>query len=342
MIRTRIHPVGCLIALFLTLNSQNCHEAVTPVAEPFLLEIPLGLDANAQIIPADNPLTAAKIELGRQLFFDERLSADGTVSCATCHNPFLGFTDGESVATGIKQQQGTRNSPTIINRLFSQSQFWDGRAGSLEEQALGPMENPIEMANSLENVVKTVAADPQYQRKFQKAFNSKITIATIAKAITSFERTLVSGNSLYDQFKAGNTEALSESARRGLILFESERTNCTACHSGHNLTNEAFRNNGTGIDPAVPDSGRFKVTGDAADFGTFKVPTLRDIARTAPYMHDGSLSTLPEVVDFYNQGGISNKYKSKQIRKLNLTAQEKRDLVALLQSLSGRNKWQSL
>jgi cytochrome c peroxidase len=334
--------VGFFFVFCLALTAQSCQETVPPVADPYLLDIPLGLDATAQNIPADNPMTAANIELGRQLFFDKRLSADGTVACATCHNPFLGFTDGQSMSTGIKQQEGVRNAPTIINRLFGRSQFWDGRAGSLEEQLLGPLENPIEMANTLENVVRTVASDPHYQRGFQEAFDSEITITTIARAIAAFERTLVSGNSLYDQFRAGNTSALSGAAQHGLVLFESERANCTACHSGHNLTNEVFRNNGAGMDAAAPDSGRFKVTGRKADFGAFKVPTLRDIARTAPYMHDGSLSTLPEVVEFYDRGGIPNKYQSKEIRKLNLTAEEKRDLVAFLQSLSGRNTWRSL
>ncbi|MFQ5652574.1 MAG: cytochrome-c peroxidase [bacterium] len=333
---------GYVSALCFSLIAQSCQDAAAPVAGPYLLEMPLGLDANARNIPADNPLTAAKVELGRQLFFDQRLSADGTVACATCHNPLLGFTDGKSVATGIEQQEGVRNTPTLINRLFGRSQFWDGRAGSLEEQVLGPLENPREMASTLENVVRTVAADPSYQSGFHQVFDSEITMTTIVRAIAAFERTLVSGNSLYDQFKAGNTGALSESARRGLTLFESERTNCTACHSGHNLTNEAFRNNGAGMDIAAPDSGRFKITGRQADFGAFKVPTLRDVARTAPYMHDGSLSTLAEVVEFYDRGGIPNKYQSKEIQKLNLTGQEKRDLTAFLQSLNGRNTWQSL
>ncbi len=337
----RFRAVGYFLALCLSLTAQSCQKSAAPVAESYPLEIPLGLDANAQNIPIDNPLTAAKVELGRQLFFDKRLSADGTVACVTCHNPFLGFTDGQSVAIGIEQREGMRNSPTVINRLFGRSQFWDGRAGSLEEQVLGPLENTVEMANTLEEVVATVAADPHYQRSFRKAFDAEITITTVAKAIASFERTLVSGNSLYDQFKGGNATALSESAQRGLALFESNRLNCTACHSGHNLTNEAFRNNGAGMDSADPDSGRFKVTGRQADFGAFKVPTLRDIPRTAPYMHDGSLSTLPEVVDFYDRGGIANEYQSGEIRKLNLTVQEKRDLVAFLQSLNGRNTWRS-
>jgi cytochrome c peroxidase len=333
--------VKFVIALVLAAMVQRCQDA-NPVTERIELEIPLGLEAGSVYIPEDNPLTREKIELGRKLFFDKRLSADNTVACADCHSPFLGFTDGMAVASGINEQKGERSSPTIINRLFSEKQFWDGRAGSLEKQVLGPIQNPIEMANTLDNVVRTVNADFPYRKEFRRVFGTEVTIDGIAKAIASFERTLISGNSLFDQFKQGDKNALSESAQRGFTLFESGRVNCIACHSGPNFTNEEFKNNGAGMDTEEPDLGRYTVTKSDSDRGAFKTPTLRDIVRTAPYMHDGSLRTLLDVIDFYNKGGIPNKHLSKEIRPLNLTGQEKADLVEFLKSLGGRNTWSFL
>jgi cytochrome c peroxidase len=301
----------------------------------FALQIPLGLDAQLQYIPEDNPLTAEKVELGRMLYFDKRLSADNSVACASCHNPQFGFTDGMAVSTGINGQKGGRSAPTVINRLFSDAQFWDGRAASLEAQALGPIQNPIEMGNTLEAVVKKLNAIKGYRAAFQKAFGTEVTAEGIGKAIASFERTVLSGNSAYDRFKAGEDNALSESAQRGLALFESERVKCTACHVGHNFTDENYRNLGVGMDKAQPDLGRYEISKNEEDRGAFKTPTLRHIARTAPYMHDGSLKTLREVIDYYDKGGAPNAHLSKDMKPLNLTEQEKEDLVAFLESLTG-------
>jgi cytochrome c peroxidase len=267
--------------------------------------------------------------------FDKRLSADNSVACASCHNPQFGFTDGAAVSTGINGQKGARSAPTVINRLFSDAQFWDGRAASLEAQALGPIQNPIEMGNTLEAVVKKLNAIKGYREAFQRAFGSEVMADGIAKAIASFERTVLSGNSPYDRYKAGDHQALSESAKRGLALFESERVNCVTCHVGHNFTDENYRNLGVGMDQAKPDLGRYEITQNEEDRGAFKTPTLRDVARTAPYMHDGSLKTLREVIDYYDKGGTPNAHLSKDIKPLKLAEKEKADLVAFLESLTG-------
>lgn len=318
---------------FAFLNCEGSHEQ----SESFNLEIPLGLDSAAIFIPEDNPLTLKKIKLGRKLFFDERLSLDGTLSCATCHNPLLGFADGRSFAVGINGLEGPRSTPAIINRLFSEAQFWDGRVQNLEEQVLEPIENPIEMKNTLENVVITLNKDEAMRYEFQEVFGTDVSVEGLQKAIASFERTLLSGNSPLDKFKAGNKNALSESAQKGLLLFESERINCVVCHKGQNFTDELFHNSGIGMDTGRPDLGRFKETQNDSDWGRFKTPTLRDISRTAPYMHDGSLRTLREVIEFYDRGGINNANLSEHIKPLNLTEEEKNDLVEFLRSLSGEN-----
>ena len=328
---------GLIVAAATFLTMQGCNEAKKPQLRPFELKIPLGLDPNAEYVPVDNPLTAEKIELGRKLFFDARLSLDGTVSCAMCHNPSLGFSDGRSVALGIYGQELTRSAPSIINRLFSKMQFWDGRARNLEDHVQKAIQDSIEMGNTAENVVQALKASNEYVEEFQQSFGTDVTIDGVKKAIASFERTLLSGNSPYDQFKAGDKNALSESAKRGLALFESQRVNCVACHSGFNFTDEKFQNNGTGMDKKEPDWGRFNETKNDSDRGAFKTPTLRDMSRTAPYMHDGSLRTLLDVVNFYNKGGIPNKNLSPHVKPLNLTEEEKADLVAFLKSLTGTN-----
>jgi cytochrome c peroxidase len=325
------------IILTVLIMMVGCQKTKPPQAGSYKLVLPLGLDSAAQYIPADNPLTAAKIELGRKLFFDARLSLDGTVACATCHNPSLGFTDGRARAIGIYGQEFNRGAPMLINRLFSTAQFWDGRAKSLEDHIRQPIENELEMRNTSANVERTLRASGEYRDEFQEVFGTDVTMDGIAKAIASFERTLLSGNSPYDKFKAGDTTALSESARRGLKLFESDRVNCTKCHSGFNFTDEKFHNNGTGQDQPKPDWGRFEQTKIDSNKGAFKTPTLRDMSRTAPYMHDGSLRTLMDVINFYNKGGIPNPHLSRQMRPLNLTEEQRADLVEFLKALSGTN-----
>jgi len=303
------------------------------------LKVPLGL--LPVHFPKDNPYSAEKAELGKLLYFDKRLSADGTVSCASCHDPKFAFTDGKAVSDGIKGQKGGRSAPTVINRAYSLAQFWDGRAGTLEEQAIGPMANPIEMGNTHEAIVKNLRGIAGYRPLFEKAFGTaEFDINHVAKAIATFERTVLSGNAPYDRYKAGDKSALTASQVRGLNVYFN-KAKCDQCHEGINFTANAYHNLGVGTDKATPDAGRHDVTKNDADWGAFKTPTLRDIARTAPYMHDGSLKTLEEVVDYYDKGGIPNKNLDERMKKLNLTAQDKSDLVEFLKSLNGEG-WQSI
>lgn len=301
--------------------------------EPYKLKLPLGLQEQAAYIPADNPLTAAKINLGKQLYFDKRLSADGSVSCATCHAPDKGFSDGRPTSRGIKGQVGGRNAPVTINRLFSKEQFWDGRADSLEDQALGPVQNPIEMGNTLDGMLATLNKIPGYRDEFRKVFGTDATKEGVAKAIAAFERTLLCGNSAFDKFEAGDKTALSASAQRGLSLFRG-KAECAKCHAGFNFTDEGYHDVGVGMDKPKPDLGRYEVTKADANKGAFKTPILRNIAASAPYFHDGSAKTLEEVIEYYVRGGIKNPHLSTDVKPLNLTAQEKADLVAFLKSLS--------
>ena len=301
--------------------------------EPYKLKMPLGLQEDAAYIPPDNPLTAEKISLCKQLYFDKRLSADGTVACATCHATDKGFSDSRPTSTGIKGQVGGRNAPVTINRLFSQDQFWDGRSPSLEDQALGPVQNPIEMGHTLQGMVATLDKLKGYREQFKKVFGTGVTKEGVGQAIASFERTLLCGNSAFDKFEAGNQKALTLSAQRGLTLFR-EKLNCISCHTGFNFTDEGYHNIGVGIDKADPDLGRFKVTKKESDKGAFKTPTLRNVAASAPYLHDGSAKTLEEVIELYNKGGIKNPNLSNEIRQLKLTVQQKGDLAAFMTSLS--------
>lgn len=334
--------------------------------------LPVGLasGANNISIPKDNPLTKAKIELGRQLFFDTRLSSDNTVSCSSCHHPDDGFGRNTIFGVGVRGQEGGRNSPIAFNRILSSVQFWDGRAATLEDQAKGPIANPIEMGNTHEAAIKTLKGIEGYRLQFHKIFPSKdITIDTVAQAIASFERVLVTGPSPADYyepllnfqktfknelkdlkaFKADDAESydlywklkrasdahpIDASAMRGRELFFG-KANCTACHAGANFTDEKYHNIGIGMDKAMPDLGRYDQTKVDKDRGAFKTPTVRNASQTSPYMHDGSLKTLEEVVDWYDKGGHPNPYLSDKIKKLNLSAQEKEDLVAYMKALHG-------
>lgn len=339
---------------------------------PLNVTLPDGLSAGAQAIsiPSDNPLTRAKIELGRQLYFDPRLSADNTVSCASCHDPKQGYAAQTQFGVGIRGQKGGRNSPTSYNRILSSTQFWDGRAASLEEQAKGPIQNPIEMGNTHAAAVRTVAGIEGYRLQFAAVFpNEGVTIDGIAKAIASFERVIVTGTSpadlddklrnfekgfaddlkdlvafeqddpdsfkLYQSLKSqAAAHPVSDSARRGRDLFFG-RANCTACHAGANFTDEKYHNLGVGMAAAKPDLGRFDISKDEKDKGAFKTPTVRNVALTAPYMHDGSQKTLEEVVEWYAKGGHANPHLSDKMKPLKLTEQDKADLVAYMKALTG-------
>jgi cytochrome c peroxidase len=302
----------------------------------FSIELPLGLQADSAYVPEENPITQAKVDLGKLLYFDPRLSKDNTISCATCHNPFHGFTDPGATSGGVGGSLGTRSSPTVINRLFSKEQFWDGRADDLEMQAHGPLTNPVEMAMpSHDHVCKNVSLVRGYRHYFENAFGSnEVTIVKIAQAIAAYERTVLSGDSPFDRYNAGDKDAMSASAVRGMELFNG-KANCKACHAGFNFTDESYHNLGVGMDRPDPDLGRYEITKVEADKGAFKTPTLRSIAESAPYMHDGSESTLRETVEFYNKGGVKNQWLSQEIKPLGLSEQEIDDIVAFMRALSG-------
>ena len=307
---------------------------------PYLLDIPLGINPGLPE-PWNNRLAAEKTDLGRRLFFDTRLSRDGTVSCASCHLPERAFSDGQAIAVGIDDRPGRRNAPTLLNRAYMQSQFWDGRAASLEEQALAPMTDPSELDNTHEEIVRRLESDENYRRLFKEAFGvEEIKIERVAQAIAGFERTLLSGNSAFDRFELlGEERALSKSARRGLELFRG-KARCHLCHERSLFTDDLFHNTGVSWGKQPVDFGRYEVTKHEHDQAAFRTPSLRDVAYTAPYMHDGSLETLEDVLEFYNKGGNPNPYLDPAIRPLDLTDREEEDLVDFLKSLSGTS-WQT-
>ena len=339
--------LGLLIPIVLTSWGCTSGQEGTgsfPIGTPVEIEAPLGLPP--VLIPADNPPTAETISLGRRLYYDPMLSVDDTVACASCHHPDFGFTDGKTVSEGVNGQKGGRNAPTVFNVAYSTTQFWDGRAPNLEKQAEGPVQNPIEMAHTLEGVEQKLTADPTYQAEFEKAFGpGPITYEKVEKAIASFERTVISGNSPFDRyFYGGDETALSEAAKRGLEIFRNpQKGNCTACHPIGLFTDNQFHNIGVGVDNQgeLTDVGRYEVSKNEADRGAFKTPSLRNTALTDPYMHDGSLKTLKEVVDFYIGGGNSNPHLDPQLKVLTPTTETGEvnwsgaELEAFLEALTG-------
>jgi cytochrome c peroxidase len=298
--------------------------------------------------PADNPTTETKVLLGRKLFFDTILSDDDSMSCATCHRPDHGFASPQGVSIGVRNARGDRNVPSLINRAYGRHFFWEGRATTLEQQALQPIENEKELASSIPRVIERLKANPSYVEAFRQAFESShdareesnpaslVTADNLAKAIACFERTLIMGDAPADQFRASQYGALSHQQRVGMWIFES-RGKCWQCHSGDHLTDEAFHNTGVGFGREPRDLGRFNVTATAADRFAMKTPTLRGIAQTAPYMHDGSLATLRDVVTFYNQGGSPNDPGlDPLIRPLGLSDEELDALAEFLVALSAK------
>jgi cytochrome c peroxidase len=276
-----------------------------------LLAIPLGLDLYLPA-PEDNPLTPEKIELGRRLFFDRRLSRDGSISCSSCHDPERAFSDGRAIAVGVLGRQGRRNAPALINRGYGRSFFWDGRVATLEEQVLKPIQDPNEMDMTL----------------LEAAAHVGLSAAEISRALASYVRSILSGDSPFDRYINGDRAALSTEQQAGLQLFRG-KANCTACHVGPNFTDERLHNTGVAWrDGRLADRG--------AGRGDFKTPTLREITRTAPYMHDGSLATLEEVIEYYDRGGNRNPGLDPELRPLRLSVEERRSLLAFLRSLSGK------
>ena len=303
---------------------------------------PLGLPPIP--IPKNNPVTAEKVALGRVLFYDRRLSSDNSVSCSSCHSPVLGFTDGATHSTGVAGKAGKRNAISLLNAAFDPVQFWDGRAPSLEVQLGIPMEDPDEMNQPHAITVAKLEKDPAIKAQFDTAFGpGPITIGKIEKAIASFERMLISGNSAFDRYEfGGDKSALSPAAIRGLAIFrDPNKGNCAACHTigSHYalFTDGKFHNTGEGVDGegTLTDLGRYSETKVDADKGAFKTPSLRNVAQSAPYMHDGKLKTLGDVVDFYAGGGNSNPNIDEKMKPLPLSARDRADLVEFLKSLSG-------
>lgn len=327
--------------------------------ETLEFELPLGLSTGASQVQGldKNPLTRAKIELGRQLYFDPRLSADRSVSCSSCHHPDEGFAKHTQFGVGIQGQMGGRNSPVSYNRILSGPQFWDGRAKSLEDQAVGPIANPIEMGNTHDACVECLKGVPGYKLQFEKIFG-KLDIDAVGQALASFERAIVTEPTPFDYYErlrpfekldpdeikddpdlsakyevalaGAKAHPLSESAKRGRELYFTDKAGCSQCHVGANLADEKYHNIGVGMDKEKPDIGREEVTKDPKDHGAFKTPTIRNVALSAPYMHDGSQKTLEEVVEWYAKGGHANPSLSEKIKKLNLTDQDKQDLVEFM------------
>ena len=283
------------------------------------------LGAPADMLSSSDP----QVELGRRLFFDTRLSRDGSLSCATCHDPRKRFSDGRAVAPGRNPVRLKRNTPALLNLESRGPYFWDGRASTLEEQALIPLTDPNEMGRELSSLERELAADPEYAALFQQAFGSLgVTRVTLARALAAFERTLVSTGSRHDRYLAGDSSALTEEEVRGLRVFTG-KGECTTCHGGPLLTDNGFHNVGVAGD----DPGRFEA--GPPPRATFKTPSLRDVARTAPYFHNGSAATLEEVIEHYARGGDPRAKGARDIHPLHLSASEKRELAAFLRSLDG-------
>jgi cytochrome c peroxidase len=285
--------------------------------------------------PADNPQSDAKIALGKALYFDPRLSSDNTISCASCHRPDAAWADTTPTSEGVNHQKGGRNSPTILNAGYIVPQFWDGRALHLEKQAVGPVANPVEMDLPLPKLIERLKASPGYVRMFQEAFGAEPSEDLVAKAIASFERTIISKNSPYDKYLEGDRAAMTAPARRGMKLFEG-KGHCLPCHSGPAFSDQRFHNLGVGYSKGkFADVGRYAVTKQQEDMGAFRTPPLRSVAMTPPYLHDGSEATLEGVIDLYDRGGIPNPHLDRMMVPLHLSRWEKADLVAFLNALTG-------
>lgn len=323
-----------------------------PLGEPIAIKAPLGLPPVP--VPKDNPPTRETVFLGRKLFFDKLFSRDNTVSCASCHDPRYGFADPRPVSEGVNGLKGTRNAPTVLNAAYNEILFWDGRAPTLEAQAAGPVDNPVELAHSLIGVERKLAADPAYTELFARAWGpGRITYEMVAKSLASYQRTLVSGNSPFDRYYyGGDKTAISESAIRGLKFYLNpslKAANCVSCHrideKFSTFTEPRFHNTGVSWNPVTAtlvDLGRALIKPGPKMAGAFRTMTLRNIALTAPYMHDGSMKTLEETIDFYFDGGRPNQNISVDMPDPGLPdipkaqqEQAKKDLVEFMKTLNG-------
>ncbi len=336
-----------VVAQDATLNvvAWEAANPIKPIADP---PLGIGIDKKlpAKLTDLKDPPTPESVRLGRWLFFDKRLSANDTIACASCHKPEHGFSEPTPVSTGIHDQKGGRKAPSFTNQAFNllPNFFWDGRAKSLEDQAGGPMINPIEMGNkNHEAVVAKLAGIKSYPKYFKEAFGSEeITIERVTKAIADYERTRMSGNSPWDRWRAGDNDAVSDDVKKGHRLFFGNAF-CNNCHLGQNFTDNQFHNLGVGWDPKTEtfaDKGRFDFTKKESDTGAFKTPSIRDISKRAPYMHDGSIKTLKEVVKLYSKGGEPNPYLDRKIdrrfaERLDLNDKQIDQLVKFMEALDG-------
>jgi len=316
-----------LLLLLPLLNGCGAGES-GPQPEPLIL-IPAGFPAMPT--PASNQFTPERIALGKRLFYDTQLSRTREVSCGSCHLADRGFADPQQTSAGVEGRRGERNAPTLANLAWNTSFFWDGGVPTLEQQAIVPIINPLEMDMTMTELVARLQTDPTYPEQFRAAYGDAPNPDLVTRALAAFVRTLVSGNSRYDRFNRGDRSALTPQEQKGMEMFFNEKADCFHCHVGFNLTNNGFANNG--IFPTYPDSGRARVTENPRDRGRFKVPTLRNVALTAPYMHNGGIATLEEVVERYNRGGVHPSADA-QIHPLNLTAEEIAAIVAFLGALT--------
>lgn len=324
-----------IIFLIIIVFACKKEKATDPIPDPgndeIILNIPRGFPYPN--IPSDNKPTVNRISLGEKLFFDPILSRDSSISCGSCHLPGLKFTDGVALSLGISGRHAMRNAMTILNVAYQPYAFWDGGVPNLEQQVLAPIANPNEMDFDVNLAVDRLRNSADYNLAFQKAYGKEPSVYTLTRAIACYERTLFTGKSRYDRFVyEGDSTALTASEKNGMTMFFNEDADCFHCHVDYNLTDYSFQNNG--LYSVYPDSGRARITGNASDVGKFKVPSLRNVELTAPYMHDGSLATLEDVVDHYNSGGQPHPNKSNVVRPKNLTVQQKQDLVNFLKALT--------
>jgi cytochrome c peroxidase len=321
--------LGSLLSSWLVFGCGAASGDPPPEAAP-VIAIPPTFPAF--VWPQDNEPTPERVSLGRRLFYDERLSRSEEIACASCHLQKNAFADPNRLSAGVAGKVGTRNAPALVNLAWSKSFFWHGGVTSLEVQAVGPIKNPVEMDMTLAEVAERLRLDAELVERFERAYDEGPNESTITRALASFGRSLVSGNSPYDRYLAGDTTALADAAVRGAALFSGEAAECTHCHNGFNFTNNGFRNNGIAADD--PDQGRREITLKDSDIGKFKVPTLRNVAVSAPYMHDGSLATLDDVIAAYAQGGRGHPNTDPTIQPLELSQEERRDLRAFLEALT--------
>lgn len=322
-------------AVIISLINPGCNtssnEAVSLYTAPYTLEIPKGFPP--PITKPNNPLTVESVALGKKLFFDPLLSVDSTIACASCHHPNRAFSDTVVLSRGVEGRIGVRNAPSLMNLAYHTAFMKDGGARTLALQVMIPLTDHAEMDFEMKKVVERLRKIPKYVEMTQQAYGKQINGFTITRAIAAYERTLISGNSPFDRYYFHEEkDALTESQIRGWELFQSKKTNCTHCHSGFNFTSNGYENNG--LYASYKDEGSFVISRDSSDIGKFKIPTLRNIALTAPYMHDGSLGTLEEVIRHYEKGGNKHRNQSSDIGGFEFLEQERVDLIAFLESLT--------